>query len=164
MQCKNRIVDAKFLQFTNKGHILVFVPRGGDLLRGLLRDCTTSPINRFEALADRQWGSTPSFNLTIFRGQVSSIILCQQQSLKRKYISFSSIYYFLGVYKHVNAGCIIQVANTLITVCGAKVGRGEGRISNACQQQRRLSQILNIFIPTSRYHGPLNHLKQLSVL
>ena len=32
MQCKNRIVDAKFLQFTNEGHILVLVPRGGDLL------------------------------------------------------------------------------------------------------------------------------------
>ena len=32
MQRKNRIVDAKFLQFTNEGHILVLVPRGGDLL------------------------------------------------------------------------------------------------------------------------------------
>ena len=65
-----------------------------------------------------------------------------------KYILFSRCI-------HVNAGCIIQVANTLITVCGAKVGRGEGRISNACQQQRRLSQILNVFIPTSRSLKPL---------
>ena len=33
MQLKIRIVDAKFLQFTYEGHILVLVPRGGDLLR-----------------------------------------------------------------------------------------------------------------------------------
>ena len=32
MQCKNRIVDAKFLQCTYEGHILVLVPTGGDLL------------------------------------------------------------------------------------------------------------------------------------
>ena len=33
MQLKIRIVDAKFLQFTYEGHILVLVPTGGDLLR-----------------------------------------------------------------------------------------------------------------------------------
>ena len=32
MQLKIRIVDAKFLQFTYEGHILVLVPTGGDLL------------------------------------------------------------------------------------------------------------------------------------
>jgi hypothetical protein len=46
MQLKIRIVDAKFLQFTYEGHILVLVPTGGDLLyvihfeppRGRLKD------------------------------------------------------------------------------------------------------------------------------
>ena len=36
MQLKIRIVDAKFLQFTYEGHILVLVPTGGDLLKKLL--------------------------------------------------------------------------------------------------------------------------------
>ena len=36
MQLKIRIVDAKFLQFTYEGHILVLVPTGGDLLGCLL--------------------------------------------------------------------------------------------------------------------------------
>ena len=35
MQLKIRIVDAKFLQFTYEGHILVLVPTGGDLLEYL---------------------------------------------------------------------------------------------------------------------------------
>ena len=38
MQRKNRIVDAKFLQFTNEGHILVLVPRGGDLLINFIQN------------------------------------------------------------------------------------------------------------------------------
>ena len=37
MQLKIRIVDAKFLQFTYEGHILVLVPTGGDLLNNGLQ-------------------------------------------------------------------------------------------------------------------------------
>ena len=43
MQLKIRIVDAKFLQFTYEGHILVLVPTGGDLLSTTAGSAGASP-------------------------------------------------------------------------------------------------------------------------
>jgi len=45
MQLKIRIVDAKFLQFTYEGHILVLVPTGGDLLVDTFDFMSTIDLN-----------------------------------------------------------------------------------------------------------------------
>ena len=83
MQLKIRIVDAKFLQFTYEGHILVLVPTGGDLLvtieqrlrpellvylvseRKLLDAALSHPLNFSLFLAERSI-KTPESNLSLF--------------------------------------------------------------------------------------------------